>query len=109
MLVIYKERANSLTQFCDWVGEFVRTRHVEIILGDFNINVLGKSVAALSWALKNFIQIVKEPTHLSGSLIDHVYIHQDLLGNVNVKVKNFDVYFSDHDAIQISLTDKSEN
>ena len=48
MLVIYKERANSLTQFCDWVGEFVRTRHVEIILGDFNINVLGKPVAALS-------------------------------------------------------------
>ena len=109
MLVIYKERANSLTQFCDWVGEFVRTRHVEIILGDFNINVLGKPVAALSWALKNFIQIVKEPTHLSGSLIHHVYIHQDLLGNVNVEVKNFDVYFSDHDAIQISLTDKSEN
>ena len=76
-----------MTQFCDWVGEFVRTRHVDIILGDFNINVLGKPVATLSSALKNFIQIVQEPTHLSGSLIDHVYIHQDLLGNVNVEVK----------------------
>ena len=65
MLVIYKKRAISLTQFCDWVGEFVRTRHVDIILGDFNINVLGKPVATLSSALKNFIQIVKEPTHLS--------------------------------------------
>ena len=45
MLVIYKERANSLTQFCDWVGEFVRTRHVDIILGGFNINMLAKPVA----------------------------------------------------------------
>ena len=88
-----------------WLGRWIcKTRHVDIILGDFNINVLGKPVAKLSSALGNFIQIVKEPTHLSGSLIDHVYIHQDLLGNVNVKVKNFDVYFSDHDAIQISLT-----
>ena len=31
MLVIYKKRAISLTQFCDWVGEFVRTRHGDII------------------------------------------------------------------------------
>ena len=98
MLVIYKNRAISLTQFCNWIGGFVRAHHVDIILGDFNINVLGKPVATLSSALKNFIQIVKELTHLSGSLIDHFYIHQDLL-----------VYFSDHDAIQISLTDKSDN
>ena len=109
MLVIYKKRAISLTQFCDWVVEFVRTCHVDIILGEFNVNLLGKLVATLSSALTNFIQIVKESTPLSGSLIDHVYIHQDLLGNVNVKVKNFDVYFSNHDAIQISLTDKSDN
>ena len=60
-------------------------------------------------SLANFIQIVKEPTHLFSSLIDHVYIPQDLLGNVNAEVKNFDVYFSDHDAIQISLIDKSDN
>ena len=109
MLVIYKKRAISLTQFSDWVGEFVRTRHVDIILGDFNINVLGKSNAALSSALTNFIQIAKEPTHLSGSLKDHIYIHQDLLGNVNVEVKNFDQYLRHYDATQISLTDKSNN
>ena len=64
--------------------------------------MFGKPVATLSSALKNLIQIVKEPTPLSGSLIDHVYIHQYPLGNVNAEVKNFDVY--GHDAIQISLT-----
>ena len=105
MLVNYKKEP----QFCDWVGEFVRTCHVDIIVGDFNKNVLGKPLATILSALANFIQIVKEPTYLSGSLIDHVYIHQDLLGNVNVKVKNFDVYFSDHDAIQVSLTKNSDN
>ena len=77
-----------------WLGRWIcKTRHVDIILGDFNINVLGKPVAKLSSALGNFIQIVKEPTHLSGSLIDHVYIHQDLLGNVNAEVQNSDAYF----------------
>ena len=71
--------------------------------------MLGKPDATLSSSLTNFNQIVKELTHLSGSLIDHVYIHQDLLGNVNSEVKNFDLYFSDNYAIQISLTDKSDN
>ena len=75
MLVIYKRRTISLTQFCHWVGEFLRTRHVDIILGDFNINVLGKPVATLSSALTNFIQIVKETIHLSRSLIDHMFIY----------------------------------
>ena len=92
-------------QFCNWVGQFVSTCHVDIILGIFNINVFGKPVINLSSALTNFIRTVKEPTYLSASLIDHVYIHQDLLGNVNAEVN---VYISDHDAVQISLTDKSD-
>ena len=91
------------------VGEFVRTRHTDIILSDFITNVLGKPIAKLSSALTNFLHIVKEPTQLSGSLIGQVYIHQDFLGNVNAKVKIYDVYFSDHNGIQFSLTDKSYN
>ena len=68
-----------MTKYCDRVGEFVRTHHVDIILSDFIIYVLGKPVAKLSSALTNFIQIFKEPTRLSGSLIDDVYIKQNLL------------------------------
>ena len=36
----FSNRVISLTQFRDWVGEFVTTRHVDITLGDFNIDVL---------------------------------------------------------------------
>ena len=81
-----------MTQFCDWVGEFVRTRRTDIILSDFIINVLGKPIAKLSSALTNFLHIVKKPTQLSGSSIDQEYIHQSFLGNVNAKVKIYDVY-----------------
>ena len=98
-----------MTYFCDWVSEFVSTRHADITLGDFNMKLSGTPVGKFSSALTNFIQIVRKPTHLSGSLIDLVYIYQDLLGNVNAEVKNFEVYFSDHDTIQIRLTDKSDN
>ena len=91
MLVIYQKRAISFTRFCNWVGEFVITRLVAIMLGDFKINVLGKPVATLSSGFTNFFQIVKEPFHLSGSLVDHVYISQDLLRNLNAEIKNFDV------------------
>ena len=99
MLVIYKKMTISLGQFWEWIGEFTRTRHVDIISRDFNINVLGKSVAKLSSALTNTIKVIKELTYLFGSLIDYVYVHEYLLGNVNAEVIKFNVYFSEHDAI----------
>ena len=55
---------------------------IDIILGGFNINAVGENQSLINM-LRNYEQIVKDSTHISGSLLDHVYIHQD-------------VYFSDH-------------
>ena len=46
------------------------------------------------------VQIVNKPTHISGSLIDHVSIKKTLMEKffANAAVEN--IYFSDHDAIR---------
>ena len=49
------------------------------------------------------IEMVNKPTHISGSLIDHVFIKKDLMEEffTNATVQN--IYFSDHDAVRILI------
>lgn len=47
------------------------------------------------WA--NYSQIVKKPTPISDSVLDHVYLHHDFLSEFSVE-NVIDVYFSDPDA-----------
>ena len=49
------------------------------------------------------IEMVNKLTHISGSLIDHVFIKKDLMEEffINATVEN--IYFSDHDAIRILI------
>ena len=47
--------------------------------------------------------MVSKPTHISGSLINHVRIKKALIEGffTNVTFKN--IYFSDHDAVRIAI------
>ena len=47
---------------------------VQIILGDFNIDYLKPDCEFLRSNLNNYEMIVEKATHISGSLIDHIYI-----------------------------------
>ena len=56
---------------------------------------------------RDHVQIINKPTHMSGSLIDHVYIKEALMEEffTNPSVEN--VYFSDHDALRIVIEKNS--
>ena len=47
-------------------------------------------------------QIVTASTHISASLLDHVYIHQELSKKLNTQ-SVIDIYFSDHDAVKFKF------
>ena len=49
-----------------------------------------------------FEQLVINPTHISGSLLDHVYVGS-LNGNPTLKCINIDCYYSDHDVVKILI------
>ena len=57
----------------------------------------------------NYCQIVKHATFVSsGSLLDHVFIKQSMLDKfkgTNCEVKS--VYYSDHDSLQICVSNES--
>ena len=93
LLVLYKKIFN-------WLQEFVLNNHIDIILGDFNINGFEK-YDRLSNILSYFNQVVEVSTHISGSLLDHVYVHKEFSRTLFVDV--FDVYFSDHDSVKLKF------
>ena len=71
---------------------------VNILQGDFNIDAfdIDPSVKRHD-ILSNYRFLVKEPTHLDGALLDHVYLYKLFLSkNVNAFAKG--IYFSDYDA-----------
>ena len=52
------------------------------------------------------VQMVNKPTHISRSLIDHVYIKRALMEEFfnNITVEN--IYFSDHNTVRFTIQKK---
>ena len=71
---------------------------VNILQGDFNIDAFDSDPCVKRHdILSNYRFVVKEPTHLDGALLDHVYLYKLFLSkNVNAFAKG--IYFSDYDA-----------
>ena len=56
---------------------------------------------------KGFHQLVQNPTHERGGLIDHVYVNDALLADQPF-VTQRSVYYSDHDAIVLHIPQKKK-
>ena len=100
LLVLYKKNSLLLTNFCNWLLEFIFYNSVDIILGDFNMNALHENNSLLH-VLSAYNQAVTKSTHISGSLLDHVYVHKEFSRTLSVNV--IDIYFSDHDAVKLKF------
>ena len=50
----------------------------------------------------NFEQLVREPTHIRGGLIDQVYKSIDFSVSNHLKAQVLSVYYSDHDTIEVA-------
>ena len=73
-------------------------------LGDFNINAQNQEeTGTLLQMLQNYQQIVQEPTHLGGAILDRVYVRKDFVKDFKLECFVKCVYFSDHDAIKFKL------
>ena len=101
LLVLYKKDSLPLTSFCNWLQEFIFYNPVDIILGDFNIDAFHENNRLLH-VLSVYNQVVTKSTHISGSLLDPVYVHKEFSGTLSVNV--IDIYFSDHDAVKLKFT-----
>ena len=88
----------DLTDFASKIGAFEKNA---ILIGDFNFNELETNTFTKALERKCFQQVVKEPTHEKGGLLDHVYISQELIEKISVTILH--VYFSDHPVLHVKI------
>lgn len=76
-----------------------------LLIGDFNIDFLQKrdSVVSKFCSERQFRQIISGATHVSGSLLDHIYINNEIIHYFSGIIPT---YYSDHDAIYCCIPTK---
>ena len=105
---VYRSSSHSIIETSEAINSFIDPDKVTIITGDFNICFSKKKTNAISTDLerKGFSQLQMESSHIKGGVIDHVYWH-DPTSKWNLPIlERHTVWYSDHDAILISLSKK---
>lgn len=103
-LLLYRKNGSSILDFVSGIDYLLRAHSIDIILGDLYINFFSTvDMQPLTNLMEsfNYVQIVDKPTFISGSLLDHVYVRQAINANIHSSV--IGAYYSDHDAIRITL------
>ena len=72
-------------------------------MSDFNIDY--ESERSMLAIFSDYIQVVEKSTNLGGALLDHVYMKKAVLKQFTVRCSVLDIYFSDHDAIQLEISE----
>ena len=108
LLLIYRSPSSNKSQFFDKLEKFLNSQKedIDIILGDFNINAADFDHEETSSCLSSsYNLIVNEPTHLSGSVLDHIYVNKKIFKHLKYDVNLISVNFTDHDAVSLKLSD----
>ena len=103
-LFIYHKNCSKIQEFVNGLNYLLRAHTVDTLLGDLNINYFNskdREPLALLMESLHCVQIVKGPTFISGSLLDHVYIRHTHQSRIHSTVVS--VYYSDHDARRITI------
>jgi len=105
LLLIYRQPGNVPQSFYDNLTGILQNKNIDVILGDFNIDAFTPMYENLRNLLRirSFRLVVDKPTHLSGGLIDHIYINEDFINGKQFHVNVKNVFFSDHDAIRLNV------
>lgn len=105
VVAIYKPPNVSDSTLFNLLNEIIigRESDLTLIMGDFNIDICDESQNFTNALVEGygFYQLVNNATHVSGSLLDHVYVYTKSVQAITCK--NFPSYYSDHDILQIKM------
>ena len=103
--ILYRKHSSALHLFYDNIRTLIDTYGITILLGDFNINYFDNQ-DVLTETLSDFEMIVNTPTHIDGSLLDHIYLKKQLVSDFDFSSTVKSIFFSDHDVVKVKITKK---
>ena len=74
-MLLYRSLNSPLTSFYSTLENVIGDSFIDIVLGDFNIDILNSMNINLNNVLSNYTLLV----NVSGALLDHVYVNNDSL------------------------------
>ena len=82
-MLVYRKQSLRVQEFADNAGvhimQYLLAAYSIDIKGDFNYDLLKVTQNKLSDIFGDHVQIVNKATHISGSLINHVYVKKTLM------------------------------
>ena len=104
VLSIYRSQGLNSAQLLDEITKRIDKKRVTLIMGDFNLCYYENQRNKLIQGLINlgFTQLMHEPTHIRGRIIDHAYF-LDLSNLMHLTCERYSPYYSDHDALCICI------
>ena len=101
--LVYRSPSTQIRSFIDKMCEWTTETNPDIIVGDMNIDTRSRSYENLVNALPSYSQVVQNPTHISGSTLDLAFYHRQY---PEPMVNIFEIYFSDHSIVHLTLKDR---
>ena len=99
VLFVYLSKGFDWKELKQVLEIFIQSRKDLALIGDTNINFLAEDHDFTKFMTnKEFVQIVQEPTHERGGLLDQIFINESL-SKKNPICTQKSVYYSDHDLI----------
>ena len=105
----YRSQNCRQIEFLESLKSVVEVSRSTIITGDFNLCFNeNRSSKVIDYLLGiGFNQLVQEPTHIKGRLIDHAY-WLDENEHFNIELERYSPYYTDHDGLCITISDKQK-
>ena len=103
---IYRSSSGSILEALKALETLLDNSKPNLITGDFNLCFTKKNANSITTRLLDlgFKQLVTEATHIQGGLIDHVYWRNSRTPQFQEPiVERYSPYYSDHDALMVTL------
>ena len=72
LMLVYRKQSMNMQEFFHMLQYLLATHSIDIIAGDFSYDLLKVSQFIFLDIFTDHVQMVNKPTHISGSLIDHI-------------------------------------
>ena len=109
ILVLYRSQGGNHNDLMMKIADLTSRNKPQLVIGDFNFCYLENSSNSTKKYLKenDFKQIIKEPTHIEGNLLDQAHV-RDVQRINNYSTEIHSKYYTDHKALAV-MVKKSTN
>ena len=104
IITLYRSQSGDCNKLNEHIDLMSTDGKPLLVLGDFNFCFMTNKNHRIKQHLKakNFSQLIKEPTHIQGHLLDQAYL-QDKEGQIRWTADIHSKYFTDHRGIAIII------